>query len=162
MGERTSMNWSSTINSRTTSSTIEFPVHITFETPLSIEETQGMSFGTFLSPHTASTITISPSGSYTSTGSVTFVDNTLTPGEFTVTGVGNRQVSITLPASTTLSNGTQTMTADTFTSTPSGSFTLSGTGTGQTQSINVGSTLHINSNQRAGNYTGTYPIIVSY
>ena len=156
------LNWSSTIGSRTTSSTIEFPVHITFETPLSIEETQGMNFGTFLSPHVASTITLSPSGSYTSTGSVTFVDNTLTPGEFTVTGVGNRQVSITLPASTTLSNGTQTMTADTFISTPAGSFTLSGTGTGQTQSVNVGSTLHINSNQRAGNYTGTYPVIVSY
>ncbi len=158
----TAMNWGSVINNRTTSHTADFPIHITFEAPLSVEETQGMSFGTFLSPTTTSSIILSPSGSYTTTGNVTFVDNTLIPGEFTVTGIGSRQVSITLPASTTLSNGTQTMTADSFTSTPTGSFTLSGSGTGQTQDVKVGSTLHINSNQRAGNYTGTYPIIVSY
>ena len=157
------LNWSSTIGSRTTSSTLEFPIHITFEAPLTVEETQGMSFGTFLSPSTTSTITLSPSGSYTTSGSVTFVDSNLAAGQFTVTGVGSRQVSITLPGSATLTNTTgQTMTADTFTSTPSGSFTLSGTGTGKTQSVNVGSTLHINSNQKAGNYTGTYPVIVSY
>ncbi|MBR6231501.1 MAG: DUF4402 domain-containing protein, partial [Alphaproteobacteria bacterium] len=145
------------------SATQNFDIEITLETPLSIEETQGMNFGTFLSPNMDSTIVLSPSGTYTTTGNIGFVDSNLTAGEFTVTGIGSRQVSITLPGSTTLSNGSgQTMTVNSFTSNPSESFTLSGTGVGKTQTVKVGSTLHVNKNQKSGNYTGTYPIIVSY
>ena len=141
----------------------EFDIQVTVEAPLSIEETQGMNFGTFLSPNANASITLSPAGSYTTSGNVNFVDSNLNASEFTVTGVGSRQVSITLPGSTTLTNTSgYTMTADSFTSDPGDSFTLSGTGTGKTQDIKVGSTLHINKNQKAGNYTGTYPVIVSY
>ena len=122
-----------------------------------------MKFGTFLSPNTTSTIILSPQGSYRTTGDITFVSSNLTPGEFTVTGTGNRQVYITLPASTTLTNANGiTMMVDSFTSDPLNSFTISGTGVGKTQTVKVGSTLHVNKNQRGGNYTGTYPIIVSY
>ena len=156
------LNWSSTIGNRTTSKTTEFPIHITFEAPLEIEETQGMNFGTFLSPNSNASITLSPAGSYTTSGGITFIDSNLNAGEFTITGIGSRQVSITLPSSTTLTNGTQTMNVDSFSSNPSNSFTLSGTGTGKTQTVKTGATLHINAHQRAGNYTGTYPVIVSY
>ena len=142
--------------------TANFTVQVTIEAPLSIEEITGMNFGTILSPLTASTITLKPSGNYTTTGDITFVNSALKPGEFTVTGVGNRLISISLPSSTMLSNGTQTITVDNFTSDPVGSFVLQGTGIAKTQSVKVGGTLHISPHQHTGHYTGTYPIIVSY
>ena len=142
--------------------TADFTIKVTIEAPLSIEETTGMSFGTILSPSSASTVTLSPTGNYTTTGDVTFANSTITPGEFVVTGVGNRLVTITLPASATLSNGAQTMTVNNFTSNPTHTFTLPGTGTGKSQTVKVGATLHINQQQQSGNYMGTYPVIVSY
>lgn len=142
--------------------TQNFDISITLESPLDIVEVTGMDFGTMLSPYSNSTVTLSPLGGYTKTGDIQFVDDSLTPGEFTVTGVGGRQVNITMPTSTTVSNGTATMTIDNFKSNPSVSFVLGGSGTGQTQSVKTGATLHINKNQKAGTYTGTYPVIVSY
>ncbi len=143
--------------------TTDFTIQITIEAPLSIEETNGMKFGTFLSPNTSSSIILSPQGSYRTTGDITFVDTSLSPGEFSVAGTGSRQVYITLPASTTLTNANgASMIVDGFTSDPSETFIISGTGVGKKQIIKVGSALHVNKNQRSGNYTGTYPIIVSY
>jgi len=144
--------------------TANFTIRVTIEAPLDIQNIKPMYFGNILSPDTATTITLAPDGSYTTSGSAVFVDPVLEAGEFTVTGVGQRLIYITLPSSTTLSqsNGAATMTVDNFTSSPSGSFTMSGTGTGQTRNITVGARLRINAGQASGSYSGAYPIIVSY
>lgn len=139
-----------------------FEIEITLEAPLDIESTQEMDFGTISSPNMNSTVTLNPDGTHTQSGDIRFTDETLIPGEFLVTGVGGRLVNIGLPESATISNGQQTMTLDHFTSDPSQNFTLSGTGTSQTQTIKVGARLHVNKNQAIGTYTGPYTVTVTY
>ena len=139
-----------------------FNITINLEAPLDIESTQEMDFGTIASPNMNSTVTLNPDGTHTQSGDIRFTDETLIPGEFLVTGVGGRLVNIGLPESATISNGQQTMTLDNFTSDPSQNFTLSGTGTSQTQTIKVGARLHVNKNQAIGTYTGPYTVTVTY
>jgi len=50
------------------------------------------------------------------------------------------------------------MTVDTFTSTPSGTGTL----TGGAETLNVGATLQVGIGQATGSYTGTYSVTVNY
>jgi len=74
--------------------------------------------------------------------------------------LGSSTYSITLPTTYTITSGANNMTVTTFTSTPSGTGTLSG----GTQTVNVGATLSVAASQAAGTYTnGTgFPVTVNY
>jgi Mat/Ecp fimbriae major subunit len=78
-------------------------------------------------------------------------------GRFTVSGAANGYVvGITVPASTTLSSGANSMT---LTLTPSlTSFTSNGTD----EEFFVGGSLAVGANQVAGTYTGTYNVSAEY
>ncbi|HBC79095.1 MAG TPA: hypothetical protein DCZ51_10735, partial [Bacteroidales bacterium] len=66
---------------------------------------------------------------------------------------------ITLPAAaTTITSGANTMTVDTWTSSPSGTGTLSA---GGSQALTVGATLNVGASQPAGTYVSGTPFTVT-
>ena len=118
-----------------------------------------LAFGSAV-PCGGGTITVSTSGSKTSTGTVQPMN--ATPGsaaQFQVAGSPNFTYNITLPTTATISSGTNTMLVDNFTSSPSVHGLLDGTGK---QNLSVGGTLHVGATQAIGNYSGTFTITVSY
>ena len=127
--------------------------------PIAISKTADLAFGKFAAS-TGGTVVMAPAGTRTATGTV--VLSTVTPGaaaSFDVAGDNNATYAITLPASATISSGTNTMTVGTFTSTPSATGTLSASGT---ETVTVGGTLTVASAQVAGAYTGTFDMTVEY
>ncbi|MFZ3042283.1 MAG: DUF4402 domain-containing protein [Thiobacillus sp.] len=128
-------------------------------TPIAIANTADLAFGKFAAS-TGGTVVMSPAGTRTATGAV--VLSTVTPGaaaSFDVTGDNNATYAITLPATASIASGANTMTVDTFTSTPSATGTLSATGA---ETVTVGGTLTVASAQVAGAYTGTFDVTVEY
>lgn len=118
----------------------------------------GLVFGQIV-PTANGTVTIAPDGSRTSTGVQVVPSSLANAAHFQVTGNAANTYSIALPSAITISNGPNNMTVDAFTSTPSGTGTLDGTGK---QNVNVGATLRVSNNQAAGRYTGTFTVSVAY
>ena len=140
----------------------------TVVTPIAITRTSHMSFGN-LSVQTATggTVVLAPAGTRASTGGVTLpaTTGTVSAAAFTVTGSGTYTYAITLPSSAlTLTHsggsGTGLMTANAFTSTPSGTGAL----VAGTQNITVGATLNVGAAQAAGVYTSltSFDVTVNY
>lgn len=132
----------------------------TIITPIAISKTVDMNFGNVAVSAAAGTVVLSPAGVRTKTGGVTLpiVAGTISAASFTVTGLGSYTYTITLPSTPlTINNGSNTMTVNSFTSTPSGTGTLSG----GSQVLNVGATLNVGVNQAAGLYTSASPFTVT-
>ena len=134
----------------------------TIITPIAITNAGNMNFGNIAVSASAGTVVLSPASVRSITGGVTLpaVTGTVTAAAFTVTGLGSSTYSIQLPASYTITSGGNSMTVNAFTSTPSGTGTLSG----GTQTIQVGATLNVAASQAAGSYTNAtgFPVIVNY
>jgi len=137
----------------------------TIVTPLAITNAGDMNFGNIAVNATAGTVVLIPAGTTTATGGVTLPPTnpgTITNASFTVTGQTGYTYVITLEADGYEINdgGTNTMTIDDFTSTPSGTGEL----TTGTQTIDVGATLNVGASQAAGTYTnGTgFDVSVNY
>jgi hypothetical protein len=133
----------------------------TIVTPISIAEVVNMNFGNVAVQTAAGgTVVMTPAGVRSVTGGVTLpvINGTVTAASFTVTGQGAYTYAITLPATaTTLTSGANTMTATTFTSTPSATGAL----TAGTQTLNVGATLNVAAAQAAGLYVSGTPFSVT-
>jgi hypothetical protein len=133
-------------------------------TPIAISKNTDMNFGNVaVQAANAGTVVLAPDGTRTRTAGVTLpaVAGTVTAATFTVTGSGTSTYSITLPTSVTLThtNGVESMTATSFTSTPSGTGAL----VAGTQDIAVGATLNVTGGQLAGVYTSTnFDVTVNY
>lgn len=85
------------------------------------------------------------------------------PGEaagFNVTGLQNAAYSITLPASTTITNGANSLTVQDFTYWAAGNSTLFNPG--GSGYFYVGGSLLVPANVVPGQYTGTFPVTVNY
>ena len=126
---------------------------------ISITKTIDMSFGN-IAVISAGTVVLDPSGSRIGTGGVTLpsITGTITAASFDVSGGANLTYAITLPLNCIISSGGNTMTVDTFTSTPSSTGTLNGIGT---QQLKIGATLNIAGAQTAGIYTSGSPFTVT-
>lgn len=145
--------------------TMTLPIMLTLWRTLSISQTTQMNFGGIesrggnsvvrLAPQTGvRTVTSGPSGISLISGSPG------SAGILQVTGNPSTAVTITLPASTTLTGPGTAMTVNNFTGYPSStSATLSAAGS---LTLQTGADLHINSNQAAGTYNGSYTVTVSY
>lgn len=126
-----------------------------------VANVQVLSFGSFAAGNGGG-VTISTTGLRSKMGDVTLLssDNG-SVGLFTISGLPNQAFSILLPANGTvfLANGTGTMSVNNFTSKPSqpGTLNLSGT-----QTLVIGATLGIASNQKPGAYTGTFVVTANY
>ena len=135
-------------------------------TPIAISKTVDMNFGNVaVNSTTAGTVVLTPAGTRTQTGGVTLpaTKGTVTAAQFYVIGESGYTFAITLPTTDlTITNSTsETMTVNTFTSTPSGTGTLSGSGEA---TFNVGATLNVAAGQTAGLYkneTG-FKVTVNY
>lgn len=131
---------------------------------IGISRTAHMNFGSVVAGGTLGTVVLSAGASPTRTGtggttlgSATSVSSAI----FAVTGEPSNTYAITLPSSPVTINdgGANDMTVDTFTSSPSGTGTLDGSGA---QTLYVGATLHVAANQPTGVYTGTFTVTVTY
>ena len=131
--------------------------------PIAISKTADMNFGNIVSGAALGTVVLTPAGVRSKTGGVFLpgTAGTVAAASFTVTGAIGFTYAITLPAAaTTVTSVGNTMTVDTWTSTP----TVTGTLAGGTQTLTVGGTLNVAANQAAGLYvSGTaFTVTVAY
>jgi Domain of unknown function (DUF4402) len=138
----------------------------TIITPITIVKTVDMNFGNVaVSATIAGTAILAPGGTRTTggAGGVTLpaTNGTVSAASFTVSGQASYTYAITLPSSTTISSGGNSMTVNAFTSLPATTGTLS---VGGTQTLNVGATLNVNAGQASGTYTNAtaVPVTVNY
>lgn len=135
----------------------------TIVTPIAIANASDMNFGNIAVIATGGTVVLTPAGARSVTGDVTLpaTAGTVSAASFTVTGTANFTYSITLPAAAlTISNGTHNLTVDTWTSDPTPTGTLDGTGA---QTLNVGATLNVAGGESSGAYTGgPFTVTVNY
>ena len=139
----------------------------TIVTPISITKTSDMSFGNIaVQAASGGTVILSPAGTRTTGGgggvTLPATTGTVTAAAFTVNGNGSYTYAITLPSSavtlTRVAN-VETMDATAFTSTPSGTGTLSG----GTQNLTVGATLTVAAAQVPGVYnSANFNVTVNY
>lgn len=130
--------------------------------PIRIVATAPLRFGVMARPTTAGTVTVSTSGSVSTSGGM--VGNTAIAqgssgpqaGRFRVSGEPGRQFFVTLPAAATVTRSGGSMTITLFTV---GALTGSPVGT---LDIAVGGTLAVGASQPVGTYSGTYQITASY
>ncbi len=133
----------------------------TIVTPIAITKALDMNFGNVAVSATGGTVILAPAGTRGITGGVTLpaTVGTVTEARFTVTGVANYTYSITLPSTaTTVTSGANTMSVNAFTSLPSPTGTLDGSGT---QTLKVGATLNVSALQPAGTYISGTPFSVT-
>ncbi|GAA3930755.1 DUF4402 domain-containing protein [Chitinophaga oryziterrae] len=132
----------------------------TIVTPISITKTADMNFGNVaVQSSTAGTVVLATDNSRTQTGGVTLpaTTGTVSAAIFTVNGESAYTYTVTLPSSLTISNSSINMTINAFSSTPSGTGTLSS----GSQTLKVGATLNVAAAQAAGTYTSTTPFNVT-
>jgi hypothetical protein len=129
--------------------------------PIGITNTANMNFGNVAVSAVAGTVVMTPAGVRSVTGGCTLpvITGTVAAAAFNVTGAASYTYAITLPAAaTTITSGGNTMTVDTWTSTPSGTGTLSA---GGSQALTVGATLNVAGSQAAGTYVSGTPFTVT-
>lgn len=140
------------------------PTSATIVTPISIVKDTNMSFGNVAVSSSLGTVVLAPASTRTKTGGVTLpvTAGTVTAAQFTVSGQAGYTYAITLPTALTITKATtlETMSVDTFTSTP----TPTGTLTGGSEVVLVGATLNVGASQVAGLYENTtgFAVTVNY
>jgi Domain of unknown function (DUF4402) len=135
----------------------------TIVTPISISKVQDLNFGKLAVVSGQGTIVLSPAtNNRKSTGGVELMEgSSVSFATFNVSGGIGATFSISLPNEpVVISNGSNLMTVNEFTSTPTVSTTL----TDGTKKIIVGATLHVSGNQALGNYLSAspFPVTVNY
>lgn len=136
----------------------------TILTAISITKTVDMSFGNIsVQASTGGTVILTPAGARSVTGGVTLpaTAGTVTAASFTIGGEGSYTYAITLPGTAhTITSGSNNMTVTAFTSTPSGTGTLSS----GAQTLAVGGTLNVAAGQPYGSYTSEtgFNVTVNY
>lgn len=130
----------------------------TVVTPIGITNSTGLDFGSFSTSATGQTVTISALGARSSVGAIVVPASTFNAASFNVTGSGVLTYAITLPASSTITNGTDTFTVNAFTSNPSGTGAL----TAGAQTLAVGATVTTAGTLSTGTYNGTFNVSVDY
>lgn len=139
----------------TTSATATATVYVA----LTITKTADLNFGGLLPGAAAGTVTVNPDGTRTGTGVTLVGGSTFGAATFALSGQPNASYTIALPSSITITDGTNTMTVDTFTSNPSGTGQLDASGSA---TLRVGATLKVGANQPPGTYSGTFDVTVDY
>lgn len=137
--------------------------------PITITKTTDLNFGIISPGATAGTVLLTPApvAVRVGAGGVTLpvaTPGTVTAAHFNITGTTLSTYAITLPSSVTLTrtSGSETMTASSFTSTPSGTGILIGAGLGL-DNVYVGATLAVAAAQVPGVYvSGNFNVTVNY
>lgn len=144
---------------------VDVPASATIISAISIVNTAGMDFGQVVPGASLGTVVLTAGASPTRTGAPvggpTLGNSTsVSSAEFDVSGQASSTYSITLPSSpVTLTSGGNNMTVTAFSSSPSSTGTLDGSGE---QVLYVGGTLNVGAAQVAGVYTGVFDVTVAY
>jgi Domain of unknown function (DUF4402) len=151
---------SNSINAQTVTTTVGAKI----VEAITLAETSPMHFGTMTSPSSAATVVLDATGARTSTGLISLLAQApvATAAAYSVTGAADATYSITLPASTIISNGVpaNNMTVDAFTcSYPAFVGTLSAF---SSDVFSLGATLNLVNAQASGTYAGTFDVTVAY
>lgn len=127
--------------------------------------TQDLSFGAFAAGM-GGTVTVSPQSARSATEDVTLMTGGQfsqgSPATFDVSGSANATYQITLPTNGQVTlTGSQgsSMAVSAFTSSPAGDGQLSSLGT---QTLYIGATVGVGSNQAPGTYSGSFAVTVVY
>ncbi len=127
---------------------------------ITLTNVAGLNFGTILPYGSAGSVFVNSNGTYSTSNA--FISNAtgVAPSAWAVTGVPGAPYAVTLPNSVTITNGTETMTVNSFSrSGGSGQLNLDAAGNG---SFTVGARLNVGANQPAGTYAGTFNVTVNY
>lgn len=117
-----------------------------------------LSFGS-MAAGTGGTVTVTPAGARSRTGAVVLVTSGAgAAAQLTFTVPFGQPYTVVVPTTdVTLSGASSTMTVNGFTRS-----TSEGAGTGSSQVLTVGATLHVASQQPPGTYTGQFTVTVNY
>ncbi len=141
---------------------------ITVIRPLTITKNADLKFGAVVRPSTgAGTVAVSAAGARTVAGGVVGLASGDTPqaAQFTVDGEGGQSISITIPATFTMANGTDSLTVTTTNNLvgAAGSQNLSNAlGSAGTLAFRVGGSVPVASTTATGAYTGTFTVSAAY
>lgn len=141
---------------------------ITIIRPLTLTKNADLRFGTVVRPASgAGTAVVSAAGARSVTGGVVGLTSGDTPqaAQFTVDGEGGQSISISVPATFTIANGTDTLTVTTANniSGSAAAQTLSNAlGSAGSLSFRVGGSVPVASTAPTGLYTGTFTVTASY
>lgn len=121
-----------------------------------------LDFGTISRSSIAGTVSVSPEGLRTATGGVSILTSSLfSAAPFTVSGENNAGFNLTLPdnddVKLTRTGGTEEMEVTNFAHNSGLVLSSSGSAT-----FSVGATLHLDADQVAGDYTGSFNVTVAY
>ena len=144
-------------------------VTATIIAPIAITNALDMNFGNIAvqagTAGTSGTVVIAPAGTRTRTAGVSLpsTTGTFTAASFTIGGASEYTYVITIPSTSyiiTKSTTLETMTVNTFTSSPSSTGTL----TGGSETLNIGATLNVSAGQVPGVYTNAtgFDVKVNY
>ena len=133
--------------------------------PLTISKDADLSFGRIVKPTTGTgTVTIAASCDAVTAGSgaVALTGIATSRAKFTIDGEGGQGITITVPSSFDLENGTDTITVTLDPDRPA-SDTLDGTlGGDGTRALNVGGSFSLPDSVSTGEYTGDFTVTVAY
>lgn len=126
--------------------------------PLALSQFRTLEFGSASATTSGSgTVTITAAGGKSTSGFAIDMGGAHRAAEFKITGPNNQAITITLPTSVQISDGSSTITLHSFTSNPSGTATLSNRGK---LTLYVGATADIGTGQNANDYTGSFTVFV--
>lgn len=120
-----------------------------------ITKNSDLAFGHLSPAAVAGAVTIDPSSNRTQTGGIfLFTSNAGNSASFSLAGNNSAVYVVTLPSIVTLTGpGGATMTANAFSSNPSGTGTFSSSGSA---SLAIGATLNVSAAQTTGAYVGSF------
>ncbi len=122
---------------------------------ITLTNTSDLQFGTIVTGATASTVAISTGGARTC-GAGLVCSGATTAADFTIGGTTGMVVTISVPASVTLTSGANSMTASLAASAATTTLVASA------GNFSVGGTLAVGANQVDGDYVGTFTATVDY
>ena len=136
---------------------------ITLDSRLSVNQTQGLNFGSVVRNDTGGTVVLSPTNQVTYNG-VFAANSSTSEGIFVVDGIAGRLVNIEFPENEVQISNEQGsfLTVNNFVSNVGDSLTLIGADVMGTGTFSVGATLNIPPSAQEGDYSGAYTVRVSY
>lgn len=138
---------------------------VTIVQPLTITKDADMAFGRIVRPSTGTgTVSLANTSDAVSAtaGAVALTGITTSRAKFTINGEGAQAVTLTVPASFDMLNGTDSLTV-TLSPDLTSPVTLSGTlGAAGSASLNVGGSFSLPSTTPTGVYSGTFQVTVAY
>lgn len=139
---------------------------ITIVRPLTVTKNADLQFGTVVRPASGNgTVVISNAGARSFTGGVAGLSTGATPGaaQFTVEGEGGQSVSVTVPQTFQLVNGSDSLQVTTSNNLSGSTQTLSnGLGSTGNMTFKVGGSVPVSNGTPLGVYTGTFTVSAAY